>query len=138
MIPFIMIVQKILAFVKSYWKIFLIAIGVVCVCSVLWFCLNGHLEAGFQKKLDTQKVFYETEITNIEQTYKDELASKSKLEVQYQTAIADLEKNYEEKQQQLNETQKKRVKIILKENMDNPERRERLLAMEFGLQIVKP
>lgn len=124
--------KKVWAFVKSWWFLFAVGIGMLIV-GIFWRPARNHY-IEFTK--DAKKA-YDRELFIIKQSEREKEQRLKKLEVEYNIAKHRLEKVFKIKEEQLNNKQKKRILELVEEFKHDPDLACVQFAKEFELECVK-
>ena len=135
MIEFWMIARvwasKTWAFIKKYWQIF----AGLAYALVVWLFFRGEAK----RVREVLKVANEThakELDILNSTHAKEIQLREEAVAQYEQIIAQIEKDYENKKEELSDKKREEVKKLVAENSEDPSNLSKLLAERFGISHI--
>jgi len=127
-------VKKILSWLKHYWYIPLLLVALVLAILVWAFTKNGTYVATLIDLLENSRESYKKEIDKLNEIHNREAEEKKRVLAEYNKNIEILEKEYAEKNQELEADKKKEIKKLVEEGYNDPDVLARELARLFGLE----
>lgn len=123
------ILRKILTFIKTYWKYFLVGIGV----------LAGFIFLG-KKNLDPsviQKIndAHEDELKKIKELQEKERLENAANLKKLQDTLSEVQKQYDVENKKLDDKKRKEIEALIKEHGDNPDELAKALSEATGFEI---
>jgi len=124
--------KKAWAFLKNYWYIPVILIGIV----IAWVLISKRLSKLYNI-IAGQTESYRNEIDAINKVHNEEMKKKQEILNAYHETIAKLEREYKIAVDELNKKKQKAVKKHVEEYYDDPDSLAKKLSEEFGFKIYK-
>ena len=128
-------VSKAWAFIKKYWQVFA---GLVYAL-VVWLIFRGEAKR-VREVLEVANKTHAEELEILNATHAKEIRLREEAVAQYEQIIAQIEKDYENKKEQLSDKKREEVKQLVAENSEDPSNLSKLLAERFGIvhiEVVK-
>ena len=121
--------KKVWSLCKKYWQLLLGA----AIPIVIWLLTRNS--DSLKEVLANTNNRYKREIDIIEDAHQREIESRAASVTRYQLAISQIEKEYENRSEELSNQKLKAVKAILKENSNNPEDITKKISELTGITI---
>lgn len=128
----LLMLDKVLHFVKQYWKEILVGFAVLFLVSG-W----SYDHSGLVKSQKLAEQTYEAQLKNDKKLHEEELAKKNKALKEYEDNIAKLEKDYEVLKKKIDVKKKKREKEIIDMANNNPSKLAEQIHNNFGFEHVQ-
>ena len=125
-------VSKAWAFIKKYWQVFA---GLVYAL-VVWLIFRGEAKR-VREVLEVANKTHAEELEILNATHAKEIRLREEAVAQYEQIIAQIEKDYENKKEQLSDKKREEVKQLVAENSEDPSNLSKLLAERFGVIYVE-
>ena len=125
--------KKASATVIKYWQYFALAAYTVAMFLIL---RKGNNAESVKQAFKMSKESHKEELNAINLAHKEELTKRDKIVVDYGRTVMKLDDEYKKQNLTLREWEKKRVKEIVKETHNDPERRVKKIAEQFGFELV--
>jgi flagellar biosynthesis component FlhA len=125
--------KKAWATVIKYWHYFALVAYTVVVYTLLR--KNKNAES-IKQAFNLSKQAHKEEIKAINMAHSEEITKRDKIVVDYGRTVMKLDDEYKKQNLTLREWEKKRVKEIVKETHNDPERRVKKIAEQFGFELV--
>jgi len=122
-------VKKSWAWCKRNWK-FLIGLAIP-----LGLCLLARRKFNYKEISDRIEEDYKKEIHVINESHEIEKNKKALAEKRYEAAIADIKKEYADREKKLSKSKKAEIKRAIEKNADDPGEITRRLAKIAGFEI---
>jgi hypothetical protein len=123
--------KKTWCFIQKYWK-YLVALFYALG---MWMYFRNSSQKP-REILDNAKDSFDKQIEVINKSHEEELERKADIAKKYDETIEILEKKHAERELELSEKKKKRVKEILNKHHSNPASLAYLMSREFGIEYV--
>jgi hypothetical protein len=123
--------SKAWAFIKEHWQIFVGATYAIAVW-VYFKAQAGKVKEVLRLKEDT----HQKEIEALNGAHSHELALRDDALDKYHEIIAKIEKDYENKKEELSDKKREEVKKLVAENSEDPSNLSKLLAERFGISHI--
>ena len=120
------------AFIKKYWQVFA---GLVYAL-VVWLIFRGEAKR-VREVLEVANKTHAEELEILNATHAKEIRLREEAVAQYEQIIAQIEKDYENKKEQLSDKKREEVKQLVAENSEDPSNLSKLLAERFGVIYVE-
>lgn len=131
MIALTLFLRKLWSWIKNYWYIPVILIGIVLLTVVLRKPPES-LSKILSKAIDSHK----KEVDLIEKAHQQEIEKRNKALNTYQSRMKAIEEEFKKKNIDLDAKQKKEIEKIVKKNKENPEELAREIAEKYGFTLV--
>ena len=122
--------KKVWIWCKHNWKI--VALVVYTVLLYLLFSKNAR---NAKKMLEDQRAAHKAELEALEKAYQEQLQKKDENLKKYKETLEAIEKKLEDESKKITEQQKQRVKQIIEETKNDPNKLAELIKEEFGFDI---
>lgn len=109
--------------------------AVIIYTLALWLLFRNKSQA--LEVLQIRSESYEDQIRVIENAHKKEIEKRDQILQKYDDILNQLEKDYKDKNMDLNKKKKEEVKKIVKEYNDRPDDLAKILAEKYGLNYVE-
>tara|TARA_Y100000034_G_scaffold55855_1_gene68412 strand:+ start:5920 stop:6312 length:393 start_codon:yes stop_codon:yes gene_type:complete len=126
-----MAIKKVWAWIKAYWYV-----PVSVITSIFLWQLFREDIGEPTKLLENAKESHKKEVKTLEKIRKESERKKDQIHKDYYKAVTELDAKYKLMNLTLHEWEKKKVEKIVKKTIDDPETRARLIAEEFGFEVV--
>ena len=123
--------SKAWAFIKKYWQIFA---GLVYAL-VVWLVFRGEAKR-VREVLEVANKTHAEELEILNATHAKEIQLREEAVAQYEEIIAQIEKDYENKKEELSDKKREEVKQLVAENSEDPSNLSKLLAERFGISHI--
>ena len=123
--------SKAWAFIKKYWQIFA---GLVYAL-VVWLIFRGEAKR-VREVLEVANKTHAEELEILNATHTKEIQLREEAVAQYEEIIAQIEKDYENKKEELSDKKREEVKQLVAENSEDPSNLSKLLAERFGISHI--
>lgn len=123
--------KKIWTFIKRHWYLPLLLVGFI-IASILLF---GKKNDKLIEMFNAARQKYEKEVELIEKNQHLKELEKKQNKEKYEHAITEIEKKIKIKKNELNKSQKKKVKQLLEKHGDNYDSMVEEMADEFGFEV---
>jgi len=120
------------AFIKKYWQVFA---GLVYAL-VVWLVFRGEAKR-VREVLEVANKTHAEELEILNATHAKEIQLREEAVAQYEEIIAQIEKDYENKKQELSDKKREEVKQLVAENSEDPSNLSKLLSERFGITHVE-
>ena len=120
------------AFIKKYWHIFA---GVIYGVAV-WVYFKGQADK-VKEVLKVKEETHQRELDAINGSHAEEIALRDDALAKYQEIIAKIEKDYENKKEELSDKKRTEVRKLVAENNEDPSNLSKLLSERFGITYVE-
>lgn len=125
--------KKFWAFVKKYWQLFTLIIGVI----VGAFLLRSR-DTQFIDDVRKIKEAHDSEIKKIEAAREEERKQNEANLARLKSTLAEVEKQYKQQQQQLDNKKKKEIEVIVKDYGDDPIELAKKISEVTGFTVILP
>ena len=115
-------------FIKKYWQIFVGAIYAI----VVWVYFKGQADE-IKEVLRVKESAHQKEIETLNGAHSHELSLRDDALAKYHEIIARIEKDYENRKEELSDKKREEVKQLVAENSEDPSNLSKLLAERFGI-----
>jgi len=85
--------------------------------------------------LEDQRAAHKAELEALEKAYQEQLQKKDENLKKYKETLEAIEKKLEDESKKITEQQKQRVKEIIEETKDDPNKLAELIKEEFGFEV---
>ena len=119
------------AFIKKYWQVFA---GLVYAL-VVWLVFRGEAKR-VREVLEVANKTHAEELEILNATHAKEIQLREEAVAQYEEIIAQIEKDYENKKEELSDKKREEVKQLVAENSEDPSNLSKLLAERFGISHI--
>ena len=123
-------ISKVWIWCKHNWKI--VALLVYTLLLYLLFSKNAR---NAKKMLEDQRAAHKAELEALEKAYQEQLQKKDENLKKYKETLEAIEKKLEDESKKITEQQKQRVKEIIEETKNDPNKLAELIKEEFGFDI---
>jgi F0F1-type ATP synthase membrane subunit b/b' len=123
--------SKAWAFIKKYWQIFA---GLVYAL-VVWLVFRGEARR-VREVLEVANKTHAEELEILNATHAKEIQLREEAVAQYEEIIAQIEKDYENRKEELSDKKREEVKQLVAENSEDPSNLSKLLAERFGISHI--
>ena len=123
--------SKAWAFIKKYWQIFA---GLVYAL-VVWLIFRGEAKR-VREVLEVANKTHAEELEILNATHAKEIQLREEAVAQYEEIIAQIEKDYENRKEELSDKKREEVKKLVAENSEDPSNLSKLLAERFGISHI--
>ena len=123
--------SKAWAFIKKYWQVFA---GLVYAL-VVWLVFRGEAKR-VREVLEVANKTHAEELEILNATHAKEIQLREEAVAQYEEIIAQIEKDYENKKEELSDKKREEVKQLVAENSEDPSNLSKLLAERFGISHI--
>ena len=123
--------SKAWAFIKKYWQIFA---GLVYTVAV-WVYFKAQTDK-VKEVLKAREDAHQKELDVLNGTHAEEIALRDDALAKYHQIIAQIEKDYENKKEELSDKKREEVKKLVAENSEDPSNLSKLLAERFGISHI--
>jgi len=123
--------SKAWAFIKKYWQVFA---GLVYAL-VVWLVFRGEAKR-VREVLEVANKTHAEELEILNATHAKEIQLREEAVAQYEQIIAQIEKDYENKKEELSDKKREEVKQLVAENSEDPSNLSKLLAERFGISHI--
>ena len=121
---------KVWLWCKHNWKI-----GALIVYTILLYVIFSKNVRNAKKMLADARDAHKAEVAALEEAYAQAIKEREDNLKKYQLTLELIEKKLEEESQQITSQQKQRVKEIINEAKDDPNKLAELIKEEFGFEI---
>ena len=115
-------------FIKEYWQIF---VGIVYTIGV-WIYFKAQTDK-VKEVLEVKEDSHQKEIDALNGSHAEEIALRDGALAKYHEIIAKIEKEYENKKEELSDKKRAEVKKLVAENSEDPSNLSKLLSERFGI-----
>lgn len=129
----IIFLRKAYSFIKAYWYIPVIIIGILFFAVVF-----NEKNYSLLNILSKRKEMHKREVEAIEKIHSEEIRKREEALEVYHKTIKSIEEKYEKDSLNLTNSKKKEIKKIVDETHDNPDLLAKKLANQMGFEIVYP
>ena len=120
--------SKAWAFIKKYWQLF---VGIIYTIAV-WVYFKGQSDK-VKEVLKVKEGAHQKELDVLNGSHAEEIALRDDALAKYHEIIAKIEKDYENKKEELSDKKREEVKQLVAENSEDPSNLSKLLAERFGI-----
>ena len=124
--------SKAWAFIKKYWQIFA---GLVYAL-VVWLIFRGEAKR-VREVLEVANKTHAEELEILNATHAKEIQLREEAVAQYEEIIAQIEKDYENRKEELSDKKRTEVRKLVAENNEDPSNLSKLLSERFGITYVE-
>jgi len=125
-------VAKSWAFIKKYWQL----LAGVLYAIVVWVYFKGQADK-VKEILEVEKESHQKELDTLNNSHAEEIALRDGALAKYHQIIAQIEREYESKKEELSDKKREEVKKLVAENSENPSNLSKLLSERFGITHVE-
>ena len=119
-------------FIKKYWQVFAGAVYAICV----WVYFKGKVD-NIKEVLEVEEDTHQKEIDTLNNSHAEEIALRDDALAKYHQIIAQIEKDYENKKEELSDKKRAEVKKLVAENSEDPSNLSKLLSERFGIVHIE-
>tara|TARA_R100001510_G_C7503948_1_gene106456 strand:- start:99 stop:518 length:420 start_codon:yes stop_codon:yes gene_type:complete len=119
-------------FIKKYWQIFA---GIIYTIFV-WVYFKGKSDK-VKEVLEVEKQSHQKELDTLNNSHAEEIALRDGALAKYHEIIAEIEKRYENKKEELSDKKRTEVRKLVAENSEDPSNLSKLLSERFGITYVE-
>ena len=123
--------SKAWAFIKKYWQVFA---GLVYAL-VVWLVFRGEAKR-VREVLEVANKTHAEELEILNATHAKEIQLREEAVAQYEEIIAQIEKDYKNRKEELSDKKREEVKQLVAENSEDPSNLSKLLAERFGISHI--
>ena len=123
--------SKAWAFIKKYWQIFA---GLVYAL-VVWLVFRGEAKR-VREVLEVANKTHAEELEILNATHAKEIQLREEAVAQYEEIIAQIEKDYKNRKEELSDKKREEVKQLVAENSEDPSNLSKLLAERFDISHI--
>ena len=120
------------AFIKKYWQVF----AGLAYALVVWLVFRGEAKR-VREVLEVANKTHAEELEILNATHAKEIQLREEAVAQYEEIIAQIEKDYENKKEELSDKKREEVKQLVAENSEDPSNLSKLLAERFGISHIE-
>ena len=118
-------------FAKKYWKIF----AALAYTVFVWVFFKSHADKA-KAALGIKDKAHKEEVETLTSTHQKEIALRDEELARYHQIIAQIEKDYENRKEELSDKKREEVKQLVAENSEDPSNLSKLLAERFGISHI--
>jgi|2_EtaG_2_1085320.scaffolds.fasta_scaffold22355_2 uncharacterized membrane protein len=122
------ITKKTWVWLKHYWYI-----PAVLVYTLVLIVATRRNTSAALEVLAVSKESYEKQVSVLNKTHEDEIQKRDKIVEKYNKVISEIDANRDNDLVKLDKDKKKRIKKLIEDNHEEPERLSRLLSITFGV-----
>ena len=122
---------KVWEFAKKYWKI----LAAVAYTVFVWVFFKSHADKA-KAALGIKDKAHKEEVETLTSTHQKEIALRDEELARYHQIIAQIEKDYENRKEELSDKKREEVKQLVAENSEDPSNLSKLLAERFGISHI--
>ena len=122
---------KVWEFAKKYWKIF----AALAYTVFVWIFFKSHADKA-KAALGIKDKAHKEEVETLTNSHKKEIALRDEELARYHQIIAQIEKDYENRKEELSDKKREEVKQLVAENSEDPSNLSKLLAERFGVSHI--
>ena len=123
-------IQKAWVWCRNNWKIVMLA-----VYTILLYLLFSKNARNAKKVLETQRLAHKAEIAALNKSFDEERKKKDENLKKYQEVLRQIEQEYADRREAISANKKKRIKEIVEEHGDDPQKLAELVKESFGFEI---
>tara|TARA_Y100000296_G_C4990034_1_gene164924 strand:- start:15 stop:434 length:420 start_codon:yes stop_codon:yes gene_type:complete len=123
-------IQKAWVWCKNNWKIVMLA-----AYTILLYLLFSKNTRNAKKVLEAQRLAHKAEIDALNKSFDEERKKKDENLKKYQEILRQIEQEYADRREAISANKKKRVKEIVEEHGDDPQKLAELIKENFGFEI---
>ena len=123
-------IQKAWVWCRNNWKIVMLA-----VYTILLYLLFSKNARNAKKVLETQRLAHKAEIAALNKSFDEERKKKDENLKKYQEILRQIEQEYADRRETISANKKKRIKEIVEEHGDDPQKLAELVKESFGFEI---
>jgi len=133
--PVVFWLQKIWLFVRKYWYVFTIIASCMLALVLL---RDTNVVTKLFDLLDNNRKRHDEEMSALKKAYEDELAKRDVAQKKLEQTLAQVEKQYEDSQKELDAEKRAEIKKIIQESHDDPNVLAQKLSESTGFKVVLP
>ena len=122
---------KVWEFAKKYWKI----LAAVAYTVFVWVFFKSHADKA-KAALGIKDKAHKEEVETLTSAHQKEIALRDEELDRYHQIIAQIEKDYENRKEELSDKKREEVKQLVAENSEDPSNLSKLLAERFGISHI--
>ena len=122
--------QKAWLWCKNNWKIV-----VLVIYTILLYIIFSKNTRNAKKAIEAQRLAHKAEIDALNKSFEEERKKKDDNLKRYQEIMRQIEQEYAEKLEAISASKKKKVKEIVEEHGDDPQKLAELVRDNFGFEI---
>ena len=122
---------KVWEFAKKYWKI----LAAVAYTVFVWVFFKSHADKA-KAALGIKDKAHKEEVETLTSAHQKEIALRYEELDRYHQIIAQIEKDYENRKEELSDKKREEVKQLVAENSEDPSNLSKLLAERFGISHI--
>ena len=123
-------IQKAWVWCRNNWKIVMLA-----VYTILLYLLFSKNARNAKKVLETQRLAHKAEVAALNNSFDEERKKKDENLKKYQEVLRQIEQEYADRREAISANKKKRIKEIVEEHGDDPQKLAELVKESFGFEI---
>ena len=123
-------IQKVWVWCRNNWKIVMLA-----AYTILLYLLFSKNARNAKKVLETQRLAHKAEIAALNKSFDEERKKKDENLKKYQEILRQIEQEYADRRETISANKKKRIKEIVEEHGDDPQKLAELIKENFGFEI---
>lgn len=127
---FLLFMRKAWSWLKNYWYIPVIAIGIIGV----WLYTQKRPDQLIEI-IKKNRQFHKEEVKKLEEIHKEEIKAREVALEKYHKTVEEIEKNYKDSQEKLDRKKKKEIKKLIKESKDDPDLLTKKIAELTGFEV---
>ena len=124
--------SKTWTFIKKYWQLF---VGIIYTIAV-WVYFKGQTDK-VKEVLKVKEDAHQKELDVLNGSHAEEIALRDDALAKYHEIIAKIEKEYENKKEELSDKKRAEVKKLVAENSEDPSNLSKLLSERFGIVHIE-
>ena len=123
-------IQKAWVWCRNNWKIVMLA-----AYTILLYLLFSKNARNAKKVLETQRLAHKAEVAALNNSFDEERKKKDENLKKYQEVLRQIEQEYADRREAISANKKKRIKEIIEEHGDDPQKLAELVKESFGFEI---
>tara|TARA_Y100000296_G_scaffold84463_1_gene117859 strand:- start:15 stop:434 length:420 start_codon:yes stop_codon:yes gene_type:complete len=123
-------IQKAWVWCRNNWKIVMLA-----VYTILLYLLFSKNARNAKKALEAQRLAHKAEVDALNKAFEEERKKKDENLKKYQEILRQIEQEYADRREAIAANKKKRIKEIVEEHGDDPQKLAELIKENFGFEI---
>ena len=126
--------KRVWSWLKHHWYVPLVLVGIIIAVLVWALTKNGAYVAALIDVLENSREAHKKEVDALNEIDAQATRDRERILDEYNKNIKELEKEYAEKDEELDDAKKKEIKKLVEEGYNDPERLARELARLYGLE----
>jgi len=126
--------KKAWSWLKHHWYVPLAAMGLIIAFLIYLLTKNGAFVGLLMDVLENARKSHHAEVDKLNEIHSRETAERKHILDEYNKNVKKLEKEYAEKDQELDAKKKKEIKKLVEEGYNDPEKLAQELAKLYGLE----